>query len=212
MVSTSKGGQYQVILPDGTSVWLNALSTLKFPSTFSGKTREVELKGEGYFEVAKNKAIPFKVFTPLQEVEVLGTHFNINSYGDEPTTETTLLEGSVSVIQLKSKKSALLKPGQQSSVSEIGRIKIENIKAENVIAWKNGMFKFENSDISNVTRQFSRWYDLDFEFKGPIPDIKLWGEVHRNTDFVKALEVLSYFDLKYSIVKIGDRKKIIISK
>lgn len=212
MVSTSKGGQYQIILPDGSHVWLNALSSLKFPTAFSGKKRGVELKGEGYFEVAKNKDKPFKVLSHYQEVEVLGTHFNINSYDDEPATETTLLEGSVKVSPLKTSRSALLKPGQQANLKDDGQIKINTVKADNVIAWKNGLFLFQNSDIRNVIRQLSRWYDVDFEFTGPIPDVKLWGEVHRNTDVLKTLEILSYFDLKYTLVNTGTRKKIIITK
>lgn len=211
-ITTSKGGQYQIILPDGSHVWLNALSSLKFPPSFSGKKREVELKGEGYFEVAKNKVHPFKVLTEDQEVEVLGTHFNINSYEDEPTTETTLLEGSVRILQLKGNKSALLKPGQQSNLKGNGIIQVNRVKTENVIAWKNGLFQFENSDIKNVIRQLARWYDVDFEFKGPIPNIKLWGEIHRNTNALNALEILSFFDLKYTIVNAQNRKKIIITK
>lgn len=211
-ITTSKGGQYQIILPDGSHVWLNALSSLKFPTSFNGNKREVKLKGEGYFEVAKNKISPFKVLTQDQEVEVLGTHFNINSYEDEPTTETTLLEGSVRVLQLKGNKSALLKPGQQSNLKGNGIIQVNRVKTENVIAWKNGLFQFQNSDIQNVVRQLARWYDVDFEFKGPIPDIKLWGEIHRNTNALNALEILSYFDLKYTIVNAQNRKKIIITK
>lgn len=212
IITTSKGGQYQIILPDGSHVWLNTLSSLKFPISFNGKKREVELKGEGYFEVAKNKIHPFNVLTQDQEVEVLGTHFNINSYEDEPTTETTLLEGSVRILQLKSNKSALLKPGQQSHLKGNGAIQVNSVKTESVIAWKNGLFQFQNSDIRNVVRQLARWYDVDFEFKGPIPVIKLWGEIHRNTDVLNALEILSYFDLKYTIVNAQNRKKIIITK
>nr|WP_068892774.1 FecR family protein [Pedobacter panaciterrae] len=212
IITTSKGGQYQVILPDGSHVWLNALSSLKFLTSFTEKKRGVELKGEGYFEIAKNKSRPFKVLTQYQEVEVLGTHFNINSYEDEPTTATTLLEGSVRISQLKSRKSALLKPGQQSNLKDYGIIQVDDVKTDNVIAWKNGLFQFQNSDIKNVIRQLARWYDIDFEFKGPIPNIKLWGEIHRNTDALKALEILSYFDLKYTIVNAQNRKKIIITK
>lgn len=210
IVTIPKGKQYQIILSDGTKVWLNAASSLKFPASFSHGMRKVELKGEGYFEVAKNKAMPFKVLTDHQEVNVLGTHFNINSYNDEPATKTTLLEGSVKILDLNSRNTKLLKPGEQSSVKVNESIKIDRVNAENAIAWKSGVFQFQNSDIRNVMRQLSRWYDLDVEFEGVMPDTKLWGEVHRNVSVIKALEFLSYFDLKYKIINKGATKKIII--
>ncbi|MET3115586.1 transmembrane sensor [Pedobacter sp. CG_S7] len=211
IVTTTKGGQYQIILSDGTNIWLNTASSLKFPTSFSQGKRNVELIGEGYFEVAKNKAMPFKVLTEHQEVKVLGTHFNINSYNDEPTTKTTLLEGSVKILELNSQRTKLLEPGEQSSVKVNGNIKIARVNTENAIAWKSGVFQFQNSDIESVMRQLSRWYDVDVEFEGELPAIKLWGEVHRNASIIKALEFLSYFDLKYKIVNKGETKKIIIT-
>lgn len=211
IISTARGSQYQIILSDGTKVWLNALSSFKFPTSFAGKTREVEITGEGYFEVAKNKVQPFKVKTDHQLVEVLGTHFNINSYVDEPITETTLLEGSIKVIELKSKSSLLLKPGEQSIIEDHKITKINPVNASYAIHWKSGLFQFDNSNIQHVMRQLSRWYDVDFEFEGKIPDTKLWGEVHRNETAEKALEIISYFDLKYRTENVGQRKKIIIS-
>jgi transmembrane sensor len=209
-ISTGKGGQYQVILADGTNVWLNAASSLEFPTSFISKNRKVELTGEGYFEVSKNKSQPFKVLTKLQLIEVLGTHFNINCYDDEPATKTTLLEGSVLVRQLKTKNSILLKPGEQSILEDYKKIKIAKVKPNHTIAWKNGLFQFQDSDIQNVMRQLSRWYDVDIDFDGKVPDTKLWGEVHRNVSIEKALEILSYFDLKYKILNNGHRKKITI--
>ena len=211
ILTTGKGSQYQVLLADGTKVWLNAVTTLKFPSSFEGKNREVEIAGEGYFEVKKNIEQPFKVKAKRQEIVVLGTHFNVNSYEEEPITRTTLLEGSISVIQLKTKNSRTLKPGEQSSIEDNKKIHINHVNASDATAWKRGLFQFYDSDIQSVSRQLSRWYDTEIEFNGPIPETKLWGEFHRNETLEKALEILTYFDIKYTIVNDGKRKKIIIS-
>ncbi len=211
ILTTGKGSQYQVLLADGTKVWLNALTTLKFPASFEGKNREVEITGEGYFEVKKSIKQPFKVKAKRQEIAVLGTHFNVNSYEDEPVTKTTLLEGSISVMQLKTKNSRILKPGEQSSIEDNKNIHINHVNIGDATAWKKGLFQFHNSDIQSVIRQLSRWYDTEIEFNGPIPDTKLWGEFHRNETLEKALDILTYFDLKYTIVNNGKRKKIIIS-
>lgn len=210
MVKTTMGGQYQIILPDGTRVWLNAVTSLKFPTAFSGKKREVELEGEGYFEVSKSKTQLFKVLTKHQIVEVLGTHFNINSYPDESLTKTTLLEGKVKVIQLKTQTSVLLKPGEQSLLEDNANIKTAPVDISNVIAWQRGLFQFQNSDIESVMRQLSRWYDVDIEFEGKVSNTKLWGEFHRNESLVKTLEILDYFNFKYKILNESARKKIII--
>lgn len=209
-LSTPKGGQYKVILADGTKVWLNAASSITYPTSFLGKERKVMLEGEAYFEVAKNKDQPFKVVTKQQELEVLGTNFNVNSYSDEPDIKTTLLSGSVKVSDNNNKQSTLLKPGEQSTLKKNGNIHVSSINTENVIAWKSGLFQFHDSDIQQAMRQLARWYDIDIEFEGLIPNIKLWGEVHRNANAKEALEVLSYFDLKYRIVAEGNAKKIII--
>ena len=210
IITTSNGAQCQIILSDGTTVWLNAASSLKYPTAFSRGKRKVELKGEGYFEVAKNKAMPFKVVTKYQEVAVLGTHFNINSYADEPTTKTTLLEGSVKISQLNTPNSLKLKPGEQSTLTPKKDIKIAQVNTDHAIAWKSGLFQFENSDVETVMRQIARWYDMDVEYKGKVPNIKLWGEVHRSSNPLKVLEILSYFNLKYKIANDGETKKIII--
>jgi len=209
-LSTPKGGQYQLILSDGTKVWLNAASSITYPTSFNEKERKVILKGEGYFEIAKNEQQPFKVITDRQEVEVLGTHFNINSYEDESDIKTTLLEGSVKVSDLQTKQSILLKPGEQATLRKNGKIKVGQVNAENAIAWKSGFFQFQNSDVQQAMRQLARWYDVNIEFEDRVPDVKLWGEIHRNATAVEALEILSYFDLKYKIVSEGKTKKIII--
>ena len=148
---TPKGGTYQLLLPDGTKVWLNAASSITFPSTFAGlNQRRVELKGEAYFEVAKNKALPFRVSSPGQVVEVLGTHFDINTYADEPAAKTTLLEGSISL------NNTLLKPGQQTKVTANG-ISITNADIDETMGWKNNYIVFENEKIESVMRKIARW-------------------------------------------------------
>lgn len=215
-ISTPKGGQYQIVLADGTKVWLNASSSLTFPTTFAGNERSVKLSGEGYFEVNPErglgiKNIPFIVKTADQEVMVLGTHFNINSYADEASTVTTLMEGSIQVSQLSTSHSKLLIPGQQSTVILNKGINISTVNPSSAMAWKNGLFQFQGSDIQNVMRQFSRWYDVEVEFEGKVPDIKLWGEVYRNVNASQALEILAYFNLKYKIVQTEKGKKVIIS-
>jgi ferric-dicitrate binding protein FerR (iron transport regulator) len=215
-ISTPKGGQYQIVLADGTKVWLNAASSLTFPTSFTGNERSVELSGEGYFEVntvrgLDVKNIPFIVKTADQEVTVLGTHFNINSYADEASTITTLMEGSIQVSQLSTSSSKLLKPGQQSVVTLNKGINVSTVNSSSAMAWKNGLFQFEGSDIKNVMRQFSRWYDVEVEFESRVPDIKLWGEVYRNVNASQALEILEYFNLKYKIVQTEKGKKVIVS-
>lgn len=209
-LSTPKGGQYQVILSDGTKVWLNAASSLSYPTVFTGNERKVMLKGEAYFEVAKNAEQTFKVITDRQELVVLGTHFNINSYEDEPEIKTTLLEGSVKVSSLQTNQTILLRPGEQSALKKSGKLKVDQVNAENAIAWKSGLFQFQGSSIQEALRQMARWYDVTIEFEGEVPDIQLWGEVHRNANAREALEILSYFDLKYKILAAGNAKKIII--
>jgi len=216
-ISTPKGGQYRVVLPDGTNVWLNAASSLKYPTQFTGRERLVELVGEAYFEVnsqrsSKSDLIPFYVKTSDQLVEVLGTHFNINAYADESSTKTTLVEGSVRIsAEVKGRvASILLRPGEQARINK-SSVGISAVEVNNFIAWKNGFFQFQDSDIENVMRQFSRWYDVDVEFEGEAPIIKLWGKVYRNVNASEALEILEYFGFNYRIVQEGKNKKIIIS-
>lgn len=210
-ITTPRGGQYEVILPDGTKVWLNAASSLKYPAWFRGNERRVELNGEAYFEAAHNKDVPFRVTAGAQTVEVLGTEFNINSYADELSVKTTLLKGSVKVSAINSGASVLLKPGEQSELAG-NQITVAAVDAENAAAWKNGLFRFHNSDVKSVMRQYSRWYDVEVEFEGEVPAIRLWGEVYRTVSASKALEILSYFNLKYRIVQNGKTKKIIVSQ
>ncbi|MDO7743048.1 MAG: FecR family protein [Pedobacter sp.] len=162
-IITPKGGQYQVQLPDGTKVWLNTASSLKFPTAFAAKERSVILNGEAYFEVAKNPERPFMVNTPEQKVVVLGTHFNINSYPDEQGTKTTLFEGVVKVIPNRLLSSKILKPGEQSILKE-DKLHVEVVDMEEILAWKNGLFVFNNESLESIMRKISRWYNVDIEY------------------------------------------------
>jgi ferric-dicitrate binding protein FerR (iron transport regulator) len=195
-ITTPKGGQYQVLLADGSKVWLNALSSLRFPATFNGKERMVELTGEGYFEVAKNPSHPFIVNILSstggvgrgRHVEVLGTHFNINAYADEPAVKTTLLEGSVKVSS--SKQTSILKPGQQAAMATEGNITVVNdADIDAVMAWKNGMFYFNSADIETILRQAARWYDVQFEYQALIKE-HFSGQISRNVNLDKLLKIL----------------------
>jgi ferric-dicitrate binding protein FerR (iron transport regulator) len=189
-ISTPRGGTYKILLPDGSKVWLNAASSLRFPLSFVKNTRKVELTGEGYFEVAKSNK-KFLVVANNAAVEVLGTHFNVNSYNNEASTNITLLEGSVKV--LSSNATALLKPGEQGEVKAQGNvIRVRNdIDTESLIAWKEGSFKFSNTDLKAIMRQLERWYDIDVD-ESSIPDKKFNGTISRD---VKLSEVLSMIEL-----------------
>ncbi|WGQ12407.1 DUF4974 domain-containing protein [Pedobacter gandavensis] len=193
VLETPKGGQYQIVLPDGTKVWLNAASSLKFPASFAQlENREVELTGEAYFEVAKDKLKPFKVMAiaadGLREtIEVLGTHFNISSYADESKLQTTLLEGSVKI------GAKVLTPGQQSVRTKTG-LKIKEIDVEEVIAWKNGFFVFENDNLEGILKKLSRWYDVTIVYDGSLNHVKVIGSVARSTDLEQVLRMLEKTD------------------
>jgi ferric-dicitrate binding protein FerR (iron transport regulator) len=204
-ISTPKGGQYQLELPDGSLVWLNATSSIHFPTSFAGKERRVAITGEAYFEVAKNRDMPFIVTVNGAEVQVLGTHFNVNAYSDEDNVKTTLLEGSVKIVH--GANINMLKPGQQSQLTTDGLIKVvSNVDVDGVVAWKNGMFDFENAGIETVMRQLSRWYDVEIEYKGKTDDLFI-AEMRRNiklSDALKALELTG--KVKFEI----QGKKIIV--
>ncbi len=187
-LSTTKGEQYRIRLPDGSLVWLNAASSLKYPVSFNGnKERKVELNGEAYFEVAKNKAQPFLVTTNKQTVKVLGTHFNINAYPDEPATKTTLLEGSVQISS--SSKVKTLKPGEQSALTD-DKISIKEVNTEEGIAWKNGYFVFDNENIKSIMRKVSRWYNVEVVFEGDVAEKEIGGMISRYENISPVLELL----------------------
>jgi len=199
-ISTPRGGQYQVILPDGSMVWLNAASSLKFPTTFPGNQRHVELTGEAYFEVAKNPSKPFTVNVNALNVKVLGTHFNINAYEDEDNIKTTLLEG---LVQLTSGNNHnLLKPDEQAIVKG-DNIQVVKVDAERAAAWKNGFFDFNRASIRNIMKQLSRWYNIEVVYNGKISDDEFVGRIERN---VKLSQVLHILELSHIHFKIEDKK------
>lgn len=201
-LTTRNGEQYQVILPDGTFAYLNAASSITFPTTFThAKKREVTLDGEAYFEVAKDKKHPFIVKTNTQQVEVLGTHFNVKSYADESIVKTTLLEGSVKVV-FKNQR-AILKPGQQSLVnpgSNNENISIDyDADVTEAIAWKNGIFEFKNASIEELMLSAARWYDLNVIYEKNLPDLKISGRISRNVNFSGFINLLKFGGVKFKI-------------
>jgi len=186
-VTTPAGGQYQLVLADGTTVWLDALSSIRYPAVFEGNERDVELQGEAYFEVAKNKAMPFHVISNGQTVEVLGTHFNINAYADEPEITTTLLEGKVKI--WNNNRSAVLAPGQQSVVKNQVII-VSNTDTRGAVAWKNGYFRFTNTEIAPLMRQISRWYNVNIVYTSAPNERKFTGGISRDANIASVILML----------------------
>jgi ferric-dicitrate binding protein FerR (iron transport regulator) len=201
-VSTPKGGQFRVVLPDGSKVWLNASSSLCFPTVFSANERNVELAGEAYFEIAplvaanSGSKVPFHVSVNGMKVEVMGTHFNVMAYANEESVKTTLLEGAVKVVSVPTPHStqaihdALLQPGQQSQLDKNGIIKVaDNVVIGEAVAWKNGRFYFKNADIKVIMRQVERWYDAEVVYENDIPD-HFVADIPRDVPASKLLELL----------------------
>ncbi|MHA4893579.1 FecR family protein [Pedobacter sp. PWIIR3] len=188
---TPKGGQYQVDLPDGTRAWLNAASSLTYPTAFNGTERKVEVSGEVYFEVAVDKHKPFKVESAGQTIVVLGTHFNVTAYPDEQLTRTSLLEGSVKVIGAK--KTVVIVPGQETVLNHSSKeISLRNFDADDVLAWRQGYFQFNNEDIRSIMRKLSRWYDLDVTYTKNFVDQRFSGSVSRFEEASKVLRMLEF--------------------
>jgi ferric-dicitrate binding protein FerR (iron transport regulator) len=188
-ITTPRGGQYQVILPDGTHVWLNSASSLYFPTSFRGPQRSVTLSGEGYFEVAKNRQMPFVVKVGEMEINVLGTRFNVMAYDDEESIQTTLVQGSIKVNAAQ--QDILVPPGQQAVLPHnTGRLHIAPANVDETIAWTKGRFFFEDRPIASIMRQVARWYDVDIVYKDSIPGVALSGMVSRRADAEGLLKIL----------------------
>ncbi|MBS0027618.1 FecR family protein [Chitinophaga sp. 22321] len=206
-MSTPSGGQYQLILPDGTGVWLNAASSIYYPTAFTGNERTVTITGEVYFEVAQNEKMPFRVKAGNTTVEVLGTHFNINAYKDEPSVNTTLLQGTVQINANQQKQ--VIKPGQQARViaSNHGIQVLDNVDLSQVMAWKKGFFSFNDADLPTVMRQLSRWYNVEVKYEGEIPQRLFTGEIGRDLTLSQVLKGLSKTRIRY---KIENGNRIII--
>lgn len=208
-LSTPAGGQYQLQLPDGSKVWLNAASSIRFPTAFAGNTREVAVTGEVYFEVAKNPRQPFGVTIQRgngagARVEVLGTHFNINAYDDEAAIYTTLLEGKVKVV---ANGQHILSPGQQLQLGPQQVIFNQHPDLAQVMAWKNGAFSFENRSLQEVMRQLARWYDIEVVYEGKIPVVSFAGEMGRDVPLSKVLAFLQGSRIHFRLE--GTRKLVI---
>ena len=207
-ISTPRGGKYTITLADGTTVSLDAMSSVRFPTAFNGNTREVTTTGQVYFEVAHDAAKPFRVHTKGQTVEVLGTHFNINAYDEESALKTTLLQGSIRITQ--NGQSALLKPGEQSQISPTNNkiTVIQDADVDEAIAWKNGFFQFNNSNIKDVMSQLSRWYDVEVQYEGKIPDRTFSGKIYKNVNASQVLNILNYSKVHFRI----EGKRIIVTQ
>ena len=199
-METPKARQFHLLLPDGTAVWLNAASSIRYPTTFTGNERKVEIRGEAYLEVAKDAARPFRVSIHggRTTIEVLGTRFNVNAYADEPVVRTTLLQGAVSV---KSERaSQVLAPGEQATVSASGAVQWQKtVDTSQAIAWKNGSFNFQDRPLTEVMRQLSRWYDIEVVYDKDIPDIEFFGEMGRNLTLEQLLEGLKGTGVNFKI-------------
>lgn len=216
-LSTPRGGQYQLGLPDGSQVWLNSASSIKYPTAFTGKERVVEVTGEVYFEIKPQtpkggQKTPFivKVNTPAGAgtyVEVLGTHFNINAYADEASISTTLLEGSVKVGETTSKQSTVIKPGQQAQLVGTQPIQVaSSIDVAQVMAWKTGFFEFDNTALPTIMRQVSRWYDVDVLFEGSPSKERFGGRISKNLPLSEILKLLETNGIRF---KLEGRKLVV---
>lgn len=189
-LSIPRGGTYQLTLADGSRIWLNSSSAIRFPENFNSKERKVELLyGEAYFEIAHNADKPFRVAAQSQTVEVLGTHFNISSYAEEPTIKTTLLEGSVKVSAPNGME--VIKPGQQAIVGN-GQISVTEVNTEEAVAWKNGYFRFNGEKIETIMRKLSRWYNIEVRYEGTPPDEEYNAAISRYRGINEVLKELEY--------------------
>ena len=203
-ICTPRGGMYELVLADGTKVWLDAASSLKYPASFVGNERKVELTGEAYFEVAHNKNMPFRVIANQMTVEVLGTHFNINAYTEEAAAKTTLIEGAVKVSA--NNATEIFTPGKMASYTNAS-ITVADANIEEELAWKNGYFIFNKAGIATIMRQLSRWYDVEVSYEGTVPQNEFVGQIKREETLVGALKILELSGMHF---RIEGRKVIVL--
>lgn len=222
-LTTPKGGTYQLTLADGTNVWLNAASTLRYPARFTGGERVVELEGEAYFDVTHQRAatgsngnIPFRVISRGQTVEVLGTQFNIAAYADEGAVRTTLVEGAVKVVSDVGSASAphspqpvTLRTGQQSVVTASGT-QVNAVDVSTFTAWKDGLFSFKETEMREAMKQLARWYNVDIVYEGQIPETYFFGDIRRDKSLSHVLAVLKKSGIHFRIMKQGERNSIVV--
>ncbi|NGM65140.1 FecR family protein [Sphingobacterium sp. SGR-19] len=194
-LSTPTGGQYKIVLPDGTKVWLNAESHLRFPTVFAGNERHVELVGEAYFEVSQDKNKPFRVIAGKAKIEVLGTHFNVMAYKDEKSMVATLLEGSIKISSTQGEK--ILSPGQQALVSP--ELSVKEVDTDLAVAWKNGFTLFENEDLRTIMRRIERWYDVKVVYQDHLAERRFTGGIDRKAKLSSLLKVLELSDIQFEL-------------
>jgi ferric-dicitrate binding protein FerR (iron transport regulator) len=206
ILSTPRGGQYQIALADGTKVWLNADTRLRYPNKFTDEQRVVELDGEAYFEVAKVAGKPFIVVTAKEKVEVLGTHFNVYSFPKEKESKVSLLEGKVKV-SVPAGKTRLLQPGEQASVQG-DELSVQEVPVDESIAWKNNEFMFNNEPLGTALAQVARWYDIEIDIDSSVAKMKLWGSVSRLDNFDKVLKIIKMTDDKIKVQIEGRRVRL----
>ena len=204
-LATPRAAQFKLQLPDGTQVWLNNASSIRYPSSFSGSTRTVELTGQAYFDVAKDANRPFLVKAGTLSVDVLGTRFDLSAYSDEPEVLTTLVQGKIKVE--RNGQRSVLEPGQQVAATGDGGWKVKSVNTEAVTAWRDGLFNFDNADLHTVLRQLARWYDLEVEFHGAIPEKRLQGQMQRSLTLNQVLEILKDKDVQFIL----QGRKLIVS-
>jgi len=215
-LETPKGGQYKILLPDGTEVWLNAQSKLRYPGRFSENQREVELEGEAFFNVANSSKSgkglsSFVVRTKQQEVLVLGTAFNVSAYADEQRTRTFLVNGRVKVKAMYLGKSLgeELRPGQEATTMN-GKVEVKQIDPEDAIAWKEGRFSFNNKRFSEVMKQLERWYNIEVQYEGGVPDVEFYGGIYRDSELSTVLKIMQSAEVSYRME--GGNKLIVINR
>jgi ferric-dicitrate binding protein FerR (iron transport regulator) len=203
-LATPKGRQFSLVLPDGTQVWLNAASSITYPTAFIGNERKVSILGEAYFEVSHDASKPFHVDVNGVDVQVLGTHFNINSYSDEEAIKTTLLEGSIKITVAG--RSQLVKPGEQAQVTEKDINMVLDADVDGVMAWKYGFFSFDNANITDIMKQLTKWYDVEVVYQGQ-PKERFSGKIDRNLTLSQVLKGLAETKVHF---RIEDGKRLII--
>ena len=197
-LTTQSGRQYKLQLPDSTNVWLNAASSITFPTSFTGSERQVSISGEVYFEVAKDKSKPFRVAADDMIITVTGTHFNVKAYTDEPVFTTTVLEGGVKVS--KNNKTVTLSPNEQSLSYAKGNLSVnKNLNISEIMAWREGLFHFESADLPTILRELGRWYDLEVSYEGTISKDKFFVIVNRNSSLSAVLKALQSNGVEFSI-------------
>ncbi|HEY1201309.1 MAG TPA: FecR domain-containing protein [Niastella sp.] len=217
ILRTPNGRQFQLLLPDGTKVWLNAASSIRYPTVFTGNERSVDVHGEVYFEVAKNASMPFRVYIANAAggpggtvIEVLGTQFNVNAYENENAVKTTLVEGSLKVLNVPgnvNKGSVVLTPGKQAVITTDSQLKVADADVDKVVAWKRGIFNFEDASLEEVMRQIERWYDIQVVYEKNVPDIKFGGKMSNDVSLQGLLKSLQESDVHF---RLEGRKLIVL--